>query len=350
MLKVKKYRDWSGNFHQAHYSSPLAIQIELTYQCPLHCLHCYCDCYNRAEFIKNQLPTEEVKLIIDKLHKEGSLWLCFTGGDPMIREDFLELYSYAKDKGFISTIFTSLIALSSKTLEEFIKKPPFSIETTLNAATKETFEKISQVKGSFKKVISNLKKISEAGLPLKIKTLLSKNNFQEKDKLRSLVESFGCEFRPSYGIYARLNGDTLPLRYRLKPEDIAGISEQELEKCCNRNRIQIQSKTNKPNPYFRCGVGNWQWFIDPLGRLNICNFLRTPSYDLLRGSLSEGKEVLSGFVNNQRFRAISKCKNCQLWLFCQSCPAKARIEAGNKEAPIPYYCQLAKFSKMVASQ
>jgi len=348
MLKVKKYRKWSSYFHQAHYSTPIVAQIELTYACPLHCLHCYTGCYNNSQSIKDQLPLKKIKVVIDKLYRAGCLWLCFTGGDPLARKDFPEIYQYARKKGFIITVMTSLTELSSKELRVFKELPPFSLEITLNGANPRTFDFISQKGGSYRKIMVNIKKVKNAGLPLKIKTLLSKNNFHEKDKLQSLVESLGGEFSPSYEICSRLNGDTSPLQYRLEPEDILEIPEYQLEERCHKSKTQIQGKIAKPNRFFRCVAGNWQWFINPFGRMQICNFLVNPSYDLLKGSLSEGKEVLSGFVRNQGFKSGSKCKYCRLWLFCQSCPAKAKIEVGNEEAPIPYYCQLAEFSQMAA--
>ena len=69
---------------------------------------------------------------MDEIHKEGCLWLTFTGGDPLVREDFLEIYSHAKKKGFIVTIFTNGQAFTKEIFDYLGKSPPFSIEITKN--------------------------------------------------------------------------------------------------------------------------------------------------------------------------------------------------------------------------
>ncbi len=355
-MKETQYKDWSLKFHNQHAHDPIVVQIEFTYQCPLHCLHCYSDCYNNPEYARRELSTNDIKKIIDKLHKAGSMWLCFTGGDPMLRDDFIELYDYARNKGFLLTIFTSLAALTDEMLSKFIEKPPFSIEITLNAATEETYEKISQVEGLFDKVIGNIKKLLEANLPLKIKTMLTKNNIHEKEELNKLIESFGCEFRPSTELYARLNGDTTPCQHRLPVDELVRMPEQEPEVRSQRpedrrqiteNREQINPtnatcSNNSNNRLFRCATGNWPWHIDPDGKLNICSCAREPSYDILDGDLIEGVRILSHYVKSKRFKTDSKCKSCELWALCRTCPGKAKLEIGDEEAPIPYYCELAK--------
>ena len=71
---------------------PLNGQVELTYRCSLKCIHCYC---KGSEDKGRELATKDWMKILDEIHKEGCIWLACTGGDPLSRDDFLELYSYA---------------------------------------------------------------------------------------------------------------------------------------------------------------------------------------------------------------------------------------------------------------
>lgn len=334
MIK-KEYKDFSARFHEIHSREPIVVQIELTYACPLKCVHCYSDCYNNADFRKRELSTQKFKKIIDKLHDAKCLWLCFTGGDPMVRKDFLELYTYAKKKGFLITIFTSLAALNDRILKTLVLQPPFSIEMTLNGATKETYEKISGTKGSFAKVLNNIKLVKKSGLPLKIKTLLSTNNIHEAKSLRRLIGSFGLDFMPSTLIFARLNQDTTPCRYRLPPEEIVKLEGLYTEEEC------AKSGGANINNLFRCPVGTWQYHIDPTGKLHLCSCIRNPGFDLLSGDIKKEVELLSGFVKNSSFKSGSKCKECSLWRICHWCAGKAFLETGSPEEPIAYFCDLA---------
>jgi MoaA/NifB/PqqE/SkfB family radical SAM enzyme len=76
---------------------PLSGDIELTFRCNLRCVHCYCNLpLNDQEAIENELTTEEVFNILDQIAEAGCLWLLITGGEPLLRKDFLEIYTYAK--------------------------------------------------------------------------------------------------------------------------------------------------------------------------------------------------------------------------------------------------------------
>ncbi len=346
MIEEKEYMDWSRRVHADHAAQPIVMQVELTYRCPLHCLHCYSDCYNNAGSAGRELSTKDMMRLLDKLRDAGCLWLTFTGGDPMARRDFLALYEYAKRRGFILTVFTSLAALTDEILQKMVEQPPFSIEMTLNGVTEDTYERISQVKGSFRRVMRNTERVLEAGLPLKIKTLVSRNNFHEMDEIKAFVESRGLTFAASSSIFARLNGDATPGRYRLDVEEVIRMDFSE-EECSPDPSAGGESDTSdveiapQPDRFYRCAIGNWQWHIDPYGKLVICSCVREPSHDVLTGDVGEGTRRLSGYVRSKRYTGDSRCRTCTISHLCHSCPGKAKLEVGDEEAPIPYFCELA---------
>ncbi len=76
-----QYKELSLDVHTraADTRAVVDAQIELTYGCNLHCVHCYTDCYNRPDLIKRELSYAEVNRILDQLAAEGCLWVCFTG-------------------------------------------------------------------------------------------------------------------------------------------------------------------------------------------------------------------------------------------------------------------------------
>ena len=56
---------------------------------------------------------EDYKSVIDQLEQMGCLHLAFTGGDPFVHPDFLDVFEYAREKGFVCDIYTNGIALAS---------------------------------------------------------------------------------------------------------------------------------------------------------------------------------------------------------------------------------------------
>src|SRR3989475_13284001 len=106
-IPMIEYKDFSLSVHTqaAEQNKLVTAQIELTYGCNLHCVHCYTDCYNRPDLIKREMSYGEVIRILDELHDAGVLWVCFTGGDIFMRKDLLNIYGDTNKKGFLITLF-----------------------------------------------------------------------------------------------------------------------------------------------------------------------------------------------------------------------------------------------------
>ena len=156
-INIKKigYSKFSDHLHEkySHDNIPLNVGWEITHRCNLKCSHCYID----PNANKKELNTDEVYSILDKLADAGCLWLLFTGGEPFMRKDFLEIYTYAKKKGFIITIFTNGTLIDEKAVIHLKRYRPFSIEITLYGATKQTYEKITGVPGSFNNCLKGIR-------------------------------------------------------------------------------------------------------------------------------------------------------------------------------------------------
>ena len=327
---------------------PLRGQIELTYRCSLNCIHCYC---KGLEDKNRELTTQEWKKILDEIQKEGCIWLTFTGGDPFIRDDFLEIYSYIKDRGFIITLFTNGQALTKEIINYLEKSPPYSIEITLNGITKETYETITQIEGSFSKALENIKKLKEKGLPLILKSNCLKQNKQEIEKIKVFVDNFLGKAKGKYYfkydpmIYPRLNGDKTPCDFRLSFEELVELRKedadiwQEYQKSLHS---EFPGLERDGGFLYHCNSWMKQFFINPYGRLKFCNFSEKFSIDLRTAGFKEGFYKIFPKLLDEKFKTNSKCKDCSLRSICYHCPARAYLETGDEETPVEYYCQLAE--------
>ena len=322
--------------------------FELTYRCNLNCIHCYC---KGSEELERELTTEEIKGILDRIQKEGCLEITFTGGEPLIREDFLEIYSYAKEKGFIISIFTNGLLFTKKIIEYLVKSPPFSIEITLNGITEPVYEGITQVKGSFKGITSVLKELTDKELPLILKSNCLKQNKNEISKIKTFADELlgksnkGWRFKYDPMLYPRLNGDKIPTNFRLSPEELLEVkrSDPEIWEEYERGLCSTFPDLGRDKDFlYRCNAWVIQFFINPYGRLKFCQFSEKFSVDLRKQSFSEGFYNVFPRLLKERFKTSSKCRDCTLRPICYHCPARAYLETGDEEAPVEYYCKLAK--------
>ena len=81
---------------------PISCQFDLTYHCNLNCIHCY--------IVKNDIPelkTSQIKNILKQLARAGILFLSFSGGEILTREDFFEIAEYARKLHFSLNLKTN---------------------------------------------------------------------------------------------------------------------------------------------------------------------------------------------------------------------------------------------------
>ena len=109
-METVSYGEFSQTFHQRTMRQhlPLSGTIEVTRRCPLTCVHCYNNLpMSDHEARGRELSYQELCRILDEMADAGCLWLLFTGGEIFARRDFLDIYTYAKKKGFLITLFTN---------------------------------------------------------------------------------------------------------------------------------------------------------------------------------------------------------------------------------------------------
>ncbi len=343
-MKEILYKTFSMRAHlrNIELKVPNTCQLELTFRCGLRCRHCYSDCYNKPSFTRRELKTQEVKNNLDKIYSAGVIWLCLTGGDPLARADFPDIYGYAKDKGFIVTVFTNGYSLTKEILDVFEKKPPFVIEMTLNAAKKGLYEKISGRQGSFELVMKAIRLLRQRGLALKVKTLVTRDNVMELKAIERSILGLKLKFLPEFVLYPRLNGDPAPCSLRVPVKKLLSLHGKKslADEVCRSPGKRI---TSRQHGFYSCAVeGGDGFYLDPYGNMFLCPLIREPKYNIATTDVREafGRLLLS--ARNAKFLTDSKCGICGLREKCLWCPGKAFLESKDKEYPIEYYCRLAK--------
>ena len=350
-MKEIQYEKFSLMTHNRNWrtSNPNVCQFELTFKCGLRCKHCYTDCYNKPGCIKDELDTKQIKAILDKIYDAGVLWVCFTGGDPLTRNDFLEIYAYAKNKGFIVTIFTNAYSMTARIADYLRKSPPFVIEITVNAVDKGQYERITRVKGSFDKAMKGIGLIIRRKLPLKIKTQVTKDNVRELPAIKKFVEARGLNFFPSPYLHARLDKNVTPCSLRINPGEVISYEKNLLnagEKSPDDDCQQAESSSRqKPDArFFSCAIdGGDGLYLDPYGNVIPCGCIREPRINLCRMGLKEARRDILSWVRSRAFTTDSPCKACRMKAGCIRCPGKALVEKGDMEAKIEWFCELAAF-------
>src|SRR5512140_3309097 len=158
------YTAFSERMHSrlAHERVPLNVTIEVTRRCPLVCAHCYNNLpMSDAGARQRELSYDEHCRLLDQLADAGCLWLLYTGGEIFARRDFLDIYTYAKQHGFLITLFTNATLVTDRVADHLAQWRPFAVEVTLYGRTKETYERLTGVPGSYEKCLRGIRAMAD---------------------------------------------------------------------------------------------------------------------------------------------------------------------------------------------
>jgi radical SAM protein with 4Fe4S-binding SPASM domain len=347
-VQAISYGEFSRGLHEQFGGKrmPMDVSIEMTRRCPLECQHCYNNLAMGDLAARNrELTRQEYENILNELADMGVIWLLFTGGEIFARKDFLEIYTFAKQKGFLITLFTNGILINEKIADHLREYPPFAIEITLYGRTRETYEALTQLPGSYDRCMRGIRLLMERGLPLKLKTVGTRINAHEVVAMREFAEKeLGVEFKFDSLLNPRIDCSQAPLAVRLSPEEVVAL-DMHWPKLASEYRQLLNQEIGVPatpsKTVYVCGGGVKSFAIDPYGHMSICVISHQETYDIRSGSVRQGWDQFLLNIRRRERTRPSKCDACRVQSVCSSCPATGELEAGDQESPVDFLCEVA---------
>ncbi|MDP2663180.1 MAG: radical SAM protein [Dehalococcoidia bacterium] len=317
---------------------PFTGQMDLTTRCNIRCGHCYIS-DNQSH---GELTYSEILRIMDEIVEEGCLWLVLTGGEPLLRPDFLDIYTYGKKKGLFMVVFTNATLLDERIADYFAELPPYSVEVSLYGASKETYEKVVGVTGAYERAMRGINLLAERRLPLHLKTVATTVNQHEVRDIQNLAERLGAGFRYDPLINPRVDGNKGPCGLRIPPEEVVAMDMADPRRAeALRKQCEMTAGWRRSEYIFDCGAGRKAFNIDAQGRLQVCGLARNYSYDLRQGSFHDGWRHYIAHALDLKRAQPSRCDQCDLVSMCGMCPAWIELENNGVEGPVEYICQIA---------
>lgn len=310
---------------------PALAEIAVTENCNLSCVHCYVD--KTGEL---QLSFQEIKRIIDQLAQAGCFFITFTGGEPFLRKDFLDIIKYARDKEFSVDILSNGNLITASIAKKLAEMNISRVQISIYSAIPKVHDSVTRINGSFEKSKKAIKFLHNNKIKVHIACLIMSLNFPTYKTVKSLVKKMSVTWSISYPVRARHSGekDTYALRIR----------KEQLKKLLLENKKQLCQRFLKEKNEPVCHAGSAICFISANGNLNPCIL-----FPLKLGNLK--KEKLSDIWKNsnilKKFRKVKisdfiNCKTCKFLEFCRLCPGINYLEEGDILKPAKIDCQLAK--------
>lgn len=349
-METLSYADFSLGLHRKVMGQriPISGAIEVTRRCPSNCIHCYNNLpLGNQEARRRELSFEEHCRILNSLAEAGCLWLLFTGGEIFARKDFLDIYTYAKNKGFLITLFTNGMLITPEIADYLAQWRPFSIEISLYGVTKETYEKVTRTPGSYERCMGGICLLLKRELPLTLKTMAITINKHEIWNMKKFVEEeLGLEFKFDAMINPCIDCSQHPLAVRLTPQEVVELDLQDPKRVTEWKKFaeKFNGPLHSPEHFeylYHCGGGIGSFAIDPYGMLKVCVLSNGHAYDLCRGSFRDGWEHFIFDLRQKRITRRTKCLHCEIKAMCGMCPANGELENRDAEEPVDFLCQVA---------
>jgi len=338
--------------------SPITFELELTARCNNDCRHCYINLPAGDRAAKaRELTFDEIMKIAGESVSMGALWCLLTGGEPLLREDFVDIYLGLKKKGLLVSVFTDANLVTKEHAALFKKYPPRDIEVSVYGVTRETYEKVTRKQGSFATFRGGLDLLLESGVKVRLKAMALRSNAHELPEIaRFCRERTKDYFKFDPLLNLRFDGDRarneMIRAERLSGQGIAALESADSERMESMKKncellIGPECAEAACNHLFHCGAGNGGFYISYDGQFRLCSSLLHPDcvYDLRKGSLAEAwREFIPKVraMRSEKKSFLEKCRACSLVNLCLWCPAHAYLETGEMDASPDYFCEVAE--------
>ncbi|MDB4971515.1 MAG: putative Fe-S oxidoreductase [Myxococcales bacterium] len=329
---------------------PIMGGLELTFRCNLACVHCYVNLApNDREAQRRELTTEEWYRVIDQVADAGTLWLTLTGGEPLLRPDFCDIYRYAHGRGLLLSVYTNATLITEKHVELWRNHPPRVLEVTQYGFTRATYDGVVDAGPQFDRFHRGLQRLRDAGLPITLKTMAMKATVDEVIPIRDFAREAGMKFRYDAIISPRIDGGRGPLAQRLTPAEVAAIETADEDRAlaltayCND-----LDKAPSDDRMYQCGAGLSAFIVDPYGKMHVCQLSRRPGWDVLRDGLRRGFDEAFGALRKEKRADASGCGTCATAAVCSNCVGMSALEGRSPDQGDPYFCQVTDARGAVA--
>ena len=338
---------------------PINATLELTLRCNLKCKMCMFRHSSQDDILlaEGELTASQWADIAKQLWDAGTLNILFTGGEPMLRKDFCEIYSSFYRLGFLVTLYTNATMVTEEIMQTLQKYPPHRIGITLYGASNQTYQNLCGCKDGFARALQGAKSLATLPSVLEFRTTLVQDNYQDIENITQLVEKeFGLPVTHSNTVFQSVRGGCMPVAdCRLTPEQTVDMTinrtisrVRELLPPERREQVELRLADPQPNctaeePKYTllgCNGGMDNVTITWDGKLLGCQLLGNFSTDALKLGVAKAWEEWPYTVRLPKVN--SECSTCPHVSLCQVCPGVRMAECGNLHDRPDYICKITK--------
>ncbi|GAB4249285.1 radical SAM protein [Deferrisoma sp.] len=345
--------------------SPFEINIDITFRCNHRCIFCYASAKDCTLPADDEMPTQDVLDIIDQFAELGGGLVLYGGGEPFLREDFLDILSHTKSRGLWTYIISNGSLITPEVAREYAKlyDPRFDrIQISLDGSCPEIHDRQRGHRGAFELTTQGIRNLTATGKirPI-INTVLTRLNWRDVPNLLNLAIEYGAmtyrclklhkigrgQLSDRYDQLA-LSAEEGEIVFRFlerKREELLGVIGIASDNACvfpmsvGALRAQIEYRPGEEPASYSCAAGTTKLAVSPSGSVVPCSYF----YDypeFIVGSLREMslKELWEDEARWAAFREPlvpeGKCAQCGYLHACKTgCRIMSYVGSGSFGSP-----------------
>ena len=362
-LRAEAWQSANSTFaaHAARKHIPLSATFELTARCSLKCKMCYVALDpSQAGKTGRELTASQWIALARTAIDAGSLYLLITGGEPLIRDDFEEIYTALSKMGYIITLNTNATLMNDRYFDLFSKYPPTAVAVTLYGASPGTYEKVCGNAAGFDKTLRGLEMFSKIPTNIEVRTTFIKDNMDELEQCRAISKRYTNRFAINYLVFGSTRVEASgAAQCRMTPKECMDLDManyryyanlDESEKVPVDPEIVEYFKSLSPDRDFgmhlppeslACLATKSMFWISWDGKMLPCGTFDSPYTLPLEEGFIPAWNRLPGLFTDIKHPA--ECYGCELMGDrCPNCPGYMKADSGDFEKKSSWLCELSK--------
>jgi radical SAM protein with 4Fe4S-binding SPASM domain len=338
---------------------PFMVSYGITRKCNLSCKHCYSESTDQAS--PDELSTEEAFRLMDDLSGWGIGLLIIDGGEPLCRDDLLDIVKYSSSKGIRTTIGSNGTLIDKAMATKMLEAGVMAVAISVDGSDARTHDSFRGIDGAFEKTMKGIEACRDAGLPFQLNMVVRKDTLPQLDDMLRLAVDLGANAAEMFDLVAAGRAKEECKEQVLSPDERRQAMELLAEAqtdypliirvpACPMYPLLLQQKNVQPKhfpkemlqrvPYYGrgCAAGMPMGYImiQCNGEVNPCMLLQVNLGNIREQSLIsiwENSPLLAEL--RQRDSLKGECGDCQYKLTCSGCRGRAYEETGDMLAADP---------------
>ena len=332
---------------------PIAGNFELTARCNFNCPMCYV--HMTPEQLKatgkQELTAQEWLSIAKKARDQGMIFALLTGGEPLVRKDFFEIYRGMKELGLLISINSNGSMLQGEILEQFLQDPPARFNISLYGGSNETYANMCGIP-VYDRVKENIRRLRQADVDVSLNLSITPYNKDDIARIYADAVELDVNVKASSYMYPpiRVNGEQFGCGNRLSAEDAAAIGHawDKLRLSNEEFRLRMESIRNltqtepdgcplEEGACVRCRAGSTSFWMTWDGRMLPCGMMPGPTAYPLETGFDRAWEYIR--EETAKIRTPVQCASCPQKSVCPMCAAVCVTETGAFDGVPEYVCR-----------